>query len=115
MTTRIAIDLNVRVRGNGTFSGFENVDGPLPQAGDHVTVYETETELTGNGRVTEVDATRRLIFLRVDWSSLHERSSAEREPSGLAAYASTNRLMAASPVASGATWPYVRQDRHDGR
>ena len=42
MTTRMAIDLNVRVRVDQTYAGFEDVDGPLTK-GDTVRVYEPET------------------------------------------------------------------------
>jgi hypothetical protein len=68
-TTRIAIDPNVRVRGNGTYAGFEDVAGPIA-VGDQVEVYEAESNLVGVGRVTEIDGERELVYLSVDWSSL---------------------------------------------
>lgn len=68
-TTRIAIDPNVRVRGNGTYAGFEDVDGPIAIE-ESVEVYEPESGLTGKGKVTEIDAERKLVYLSVDWSSL---------------------------------------------
>jgi hypothetical protein len=50
--TRVQIDLNVRVRGNATYAGFEDVTGPL--AVDQVVeVFEPESGLAGLGRVTE--------------------------------------------------------------
>ncbi len=47
--TRVAIDPNVRVRGNSTYAGFEDVDGPI-SVGEEVEVYEAEAGLTGIGR-----------------------------------------------------------------
>ena len=74
MTARVAIDLNVRVRGNQTYAGFEDVDGGLAP-GDEVEVYEPETGLVGTGHVTDVDNQRQLVYLKVDWSGLHEPSA----------------------------------------
>jgi hypothetical protein len=67
--TRVAIDPNVRVRGNGTFASLEDATGPL-SAGDAVEVYEPESGLAGDGVVTEVDKDRELVYLSVDWPSL---------------------------------------------
>jgi hypothetical protein len=67
--TRVEIDLNVRVRGNWTFSGLEDADGPLV-VGEIVEVYERESGFAGRGRVEEVDEQRRVVFLSVDWGSL---------------------------------------------
>jgi len=73
---RIEIDLNVRVRGHLTYSGFEDVVGPategdLPVAvGETVEVFESESGLAGTATVTEVDATARLIYLEVAWADL---------------------------------------------
>ena len=52
--TRVEIDLNVRVRGNWTFSGLEDADGPV-EAGDIVEVYEAESGLVEPGRVEEIE------------------------------------------------------------
>ena len=76
-TARIAIDLNIRVRGNGTYAGFEDVTGPIA-VGDQVEVFETESSLVGRGRVTEIDGERELVYLSVDWSSLTDDSVLER-------------------------------------
>jgi hypothetical protein len=43
--------------------------------GDTVTVFESESGLSGPGRVEIVDVPRRLIFLSVDWGSLIEPRS----------------------------------------
>ena len=67
--TRIEIDLNVRVRGNWTFSGLEDADGPVV-VGDIVEVYERESGLAGPGRVEDVDEAARLIYLSGDWGTL---------------------------------------------
>lgn len=69
MTSRIAIDPNVRVRGNETYAGFEDVEGVVG-VDDDVEVWEPEIGLTGLGRITDIDADRRLIYLAVDWASL---------------------------------------------
>jgi hypothetical protein len=77
--TRIAIDPNVRVRGNATYAGFEDVEGPMA-VGEQVEVYEAESGLTGEGRVTEIDAERKLVYLSVDWSSLKDAESGNGAP-----------------------------------
>lgn len=68
--TRIAIDLNVRVRGNLTYSGFEDIDGDLPLPGMDVEVYEPESGMVGVGRVADLDEEHRLVYLQVDWAGL---------------------------------------------
>jgi hypothetical protein len=65
----IEIDPNVRVRGNETYAGFEDVTGLL-EVGEEVTVRESEAGLLGEGRVTHIDLDRRLVYLSVDWASL---------------------------------------------
>ncbi|GAA3801056.1 hypothetical protein GCM10022403_039180 [Streptomyces coacervatus] len=75
MITRIEIDPNVRVRGNGTRAGFEDVRGPIA-VNMPVEVFEPESGLVGPGRVTEIDPARRLVFLSVEWSKLEERPNA---------------------------------------
>lgn len=67
--TRVEIDLNVRVRGNWTFSGVDDADGPI-HVGDFVEVYEGETGACGSGRIEEIDYERGLIYLSVDWASI---------------------------------------------
>ena len=67
--TRVEIDPNVRTRGNWTFSGLEDADGPVT-VGEIVHVFEPESGLEGSGRVEDVDEARRVIFLSVDWASL---------------------------------------------
>jgi hypothetical protein len=79
VTTRVAIDLNVRVRGQETYAGFEDVDGPLT-TGDKVRVYEPETGLTGTGVVTEIDDKHQLVYLAVDWAHLREPAPARDDP-----------------------------------
>jgi hypothetical protein len=79
--TRVTIDPNIRVRGNDTYAGFEDVNGPLT-VGETVDVHEAESGLTGQGRITEIDAERQLVYLSVDWSSLtEEEQGPQREPS----------------------------------
>jgi hypothetical protein len=69
--TRVEIDLNVRVRGNDTFVGFEDLSGPVA-VGELVEVYESESGVAGEGRITEIDGDRELVYLSVDWTSLSE-------------------------------------------
>ena len=82
--TRVEIDLNVRVRGNGTFVGFDDVSGPVA-VGESVEVYESESGVAGEGRVTEIDGDRELIFLSVDWASLKEEGASSGGESSQAA------------------------------
>lgn len=70
--TRVEIDPNVRVRGNQTFSGLEDVDGPVA-VGDTVTVYEPEADLEGRGEITDIDYDKQLVWIRVVWSSLQPK------------------------------------------
>jgi len=86
MRIRIAIDPNVRVRGNGTYAGFEDVQWALTglqvdglQVGDAVEVFERESDLTGEGRVTEIDGAKSLVYLSVDWSTLRPRVQAPQK------------------------------------
>ena len=67
----VMIDPNVRVAGNQTFSGFEDVLGDgLPDPGDRVIVREPESGVTGSAVVTRLDFDDRLIYLTVDWAGL---------------------------------------------
>ena len=70
----MTIDPNVRVRGNGTYAGFEDVNGPMA-VGEPVEVHEPESGLVGVGRITEIDGTRKLVYLSVDWSSLTDETT----------------------------------------
>jgi hypothetical protein len=76
VTTRVQIDLNVRVRGNQTFAGFEDVEPREAVSEDligaHVIAYEPESGVSGDGRVTEIDPASRLVYLDVDWRSLRD-------------------------------------------
>lgn len=79
MTTRVAIDLNVRVRGNQTYAGFEDVTGVVTPGG-YVEVYEPETGVTGPAEVVEVDHEHQLVYLAVDWGKLRKRPPPARQP-----------------------------------
>lgn len=100
MTTRVRIDLNVRVRGNKTYVGFEDVYGPIA-VGDLVHVFEPESGLEGEGRVTEIDPATQLVYLTVSWGALCERAPQldTSSESGLLGYMSSfyrsNRLTTA--------------------
>jgi hypothetical protein len=74
-TCSARIDLNVRVRGNQTFVGFEDIDGPYA-VGDEIEVYESESGLRGSGTVTEIDIRSGIVYLSVDWAALHESDDA---------------------------------------
>jgi hypothetical protein len=71
--TRVQIDLNVRSRGNKARVGYEDATGPL-QPGQAVEVYESETNLTGTGTVSETDDDLRLAWIDLDWSKLRPAS-----------------------------------------
>jgi hypothetical protein len=100
MTTRISIDPNVRVRGNDTFVGLEDVTGPLT-VGREVEVYEEEADVVGVGYVTEIDVTKSLVFLSVNWSSLQDASAVATAPvPSVAAISQPGLLLAGRPVRS---------------
>jgi len=84
MTARVEIDLNVRVQGNATYTGFEDVQGKIA-LGDEVVVFESESGVEGTGRVTDIDFRRQLVYLAVDWESLQPDGVEDREPSVSAA------------------------------
>lgn len=71
--SRVEIDPNVRVRGNQTFTGMDNVYGPIA-VGQAVQVFESEADIVGDGWVTDIDTKKNLVYLRVVWSSLRDRS-----------------------------------------
>lgn len=71
---RIAIDPNVRVRGDLTFSGFEEIEGDFDPSqlsiNEDVIVFEPETGAQGHGRISDVSLERRLVYLEVEWKTL---------------------------------------------
>src|SRR5674476_562173 len=72
MTTEIRIDPNVRVEGNMTYAGYEdllNVTEP-PKVGEVVLVRETESDIVGWATVARVDPLTKLIYLSLDWAAL---------------------------------------------
>jgi hypothetical protein len=87
MTARVAVDLNVRVRGNQTYAGFEDVDVGLAP-GDLVEVYEAESGFAGQARITDVDNARRLVYLTVDWGELRETRASGKAASWTSAFLS---------------------------
>jgi hypothetical protein len=109
VTARVAIDLNVRVRGNQTYAGFEDADRSLA-TGDEVEVFEPETGLAGPGRVTDVDNKRRLVYLAVDWPALREpeRATGTLTPSSHWFRVSKVRLGRALGMLRGKQVSYVR-------
>lgn len=98
--TRIEIDLNVRVRGNGTRAGFEDVEGPMA-VGMKVQVYESESGLGGTGRVTEIDPAKELVVLSVDWASLREVPAAPGGPEAVGVFDNVMRMRASPRLVSG--------------
>jgi hypothetical protein len=70
---RIAIDPNVRIGADLTYSGFEDISGAaaddIPR-GTAVEVYEAESGACGPGVIAGRDFARRLVYVRVDWASL---------------------------------------------
>lgn len=80
MSIEIVIDPNVRVEGNRTYAGFEDVLGGFVSdlvPGMPVTVVEEETDVVGEATVHSVDRARQLVYLTVEWSSLRRRPDRE--------------------------------------
>ncbi|SDR76376.1 hypothetical protein SAMN04488570_0305 [Nocardioides scoriae] len=73
MTANVTIDLNVRVRGNQTFTGLEDVQGPI-YVGGTVRVIEPESGVAGYAVVTEIDTDSELVYLAVEWATLAAES-----------------------------------------
>jgi hypothetical protein len=67
--TRVEIDPNKRTRHNHTITGLNDADSPL-HAGQTVEVFESESGLTGPGRVVSIDLAKELVEIAVDWASL---------------------------------------------
>lgn len=76
---RVMIDPNVRVRGNGTFAGFEDVTGAIT-VHMPVEVYEPESGLVGTGTITEIDSASELVYLSVDWAALRPDDAGAEHP-----------------------------------
>ncbi|KAB1110783.1 MULTISPECIES: hypothetical protein [Micromonospora] len=66
---RVEFDPNVRVYGNGTYAGIEDVHGVV-SLGDEVVLYEPENQIEVQAWVTEIDLHSKLVYFKVDWSSL---------------------------------------------
>lgn len=68
---RIAIDPNVRIENNWTFTGFGDVFGDVDalEPDDWVTAMWQETDHIFDAKVVCLDFERRLITLAVDWKS----------------------------------------------
>lgn len=78
MTIEIAIDPNVRVAGNLTYAGFEDLihgSADTIAPGEAVIVREVEADLVGCGIVTGIETDKQLIFLLVDWPSIRPASA----------------------------------------
>jgi hypothetical protein len=91
MTVRIAIDLNVRVRGNQTYAGFGDVripgspdDAPLLlediKPGTAVLAVEEESGIVADAVITDVDQEKALVYLAVDWKSFRDDPEATEDP-----------------------------------
>ncbi len=109
--TRIAIDLNVRVRGNLTYSGFEDIDGEIPLDGI-VEVHEPESGVVGTGRVVEQDVDKRLVYLEVNWADLRPAPRPVLVPGGGVWVSSVMSYGSGSievPSPFGRSMPTVRQ------
>lgn len=68
----VDIDLNVRVRGGQTFSGFEDVspDASALSVGDKVGLTCDNLPIIGEATVADLDHEKRLIYLSVPWGDL---------------------------------------------
>lgn len=72
--TSAEIDINTRKRGNGSFTAFEDIDGPVA-IGATIQVFDPNANVEGRAVVTEINAEHGIVFLSVDWSSLRQRST----------------------------------------
>jgi hypothetical protein len=73
---RVSIDLNDRARGGLTRARLEELPASIA-VGDLVRVYEPEDAVAAPAFVREVDHSKGLAFLEVDWSSLHDDNGAD--------------------------------------
>ena len=66
---RIAIDPNVRIEKNRTYSGFGDVFGDVNDLNldDWVIAMWQETDQIADAKVVCIDFERQLIYLAVDW------------------------------------------------
>jgi hypothetical protein len=79
MTVRIAVDLNVRVRGDQTYAGLEDADGPVA-VGDPVLAVEPFDRIAADAKVTGIDEEKQLVYLKVDWHSFRDDPEATEDP-----------------------------------
>jgi len=79
VTVRIAVDLNVRVRGNQTYSSLDDANG-MVAVGDKVLAVEVESGIMADATVTDVSEEHRFVFLDVDWSSFRDDPEATEDP-----------------------------------
>lgn len=98
MKAKVRIDLNVRVRGNGTFAGFEDLlEGSLG-VGEEVIVVEDESGVSGPARVSEIDLNSQLIYLDVEWAELKRPSPSAPSQSTSRPWAASNGTAEPSPL-----------------
>jgi hypothetical protein len=79
VTVRIAVDLNVRVRGNQTYSALDDANGPVA-IGDKVLAVEPESGIVADARVTDVSEQFGFVYLEVDWHSFRDDPEATGDP-----------------------------------
>ena len=82
--TTVEVDLNVRVRGNRTFAGFEDVtpgDATVTRltkasapvtVGEKVLAVEPEDGICTDATVIDINEEKQLIYLAVDWHGFRE-------------------------------------------
>jgi hypothetical protein len=108
--TRVRIDLNVRVRGNQSFTRLANADGPLAE-GQAVEVYESESEIFGPATVTEIDRTKGLVYLAVEWAKLREAViTPDAMKNFMAGVAAANQIVSPAAVPVGR---FVEREIHE--
>lgn len=74
----MTFDPNVRLGRRQTFVGFEDVRGEV-FVGSTVDLVERESQISGSGRVTSIDAAQRLVYIDVDWSRLSISAATDEE------------------------------------
>lgn len=71
---RVKVDLNVRVRGNKTYAGYEDVvpEGATLVVGEQVLIWEPEDDIVTDGTVIELDDAKQIVYLDVEWYSFRD-------------------------------------------
>ena len=81
--TTIRVDFNVRARGGRVRTSLEKAG--IVSVGDHVLAVDPDEHLAADAVVADVDATRGLVFLDVDWTSFTDSPPTPAPPISITA------------------------------